>query len=430
MYSKTILKNGLTILKVPIVGAKSVLVDIFVKTGSRHEETRINGISHFLEHLFFKGSKRYPTALDLSHALDAIGAEYNANTGKEHTQFYIKAADKHLSFIFELLSDMLQRPVFSGPEIEREKGVVIEEINMYEDTPMRHVEDMLEEIMWPGHPLGRNIAGSREVIKSLTRENILDYVGAFYKPNNMILAVTGSYNAGLLNRLVKKHWGGKIVPATSPPPKWQKVKYSQRRPAYRIKSKKTEQYHFALGFRSYDHNHKYFIPQMVLATILGGGMSSRLFTEVRERRGLAYYIRAGATNYQDTGNFIIQAGVRLKAFREAMQTVMAELRKIKKHDLEKKELTKAKEYIKGTMTLSLEESESLLGWYLEQIAFRKKTLEPKKLFELVDKVTPAEIKKVARDIFQEKNLNLAVIGPAKGGRGVFTKKLVYSIMRT
>lgn len=418
MYTKKILPNGLTVLKVPIAGAKSVLVDVFVKTGSRHEEPRINGISHFLEHLFFKGSKRYPTALDLSHALDAIGAEYNANTGKEHTQFYIKAADKHLSFIFELLSDMLQRPIFAHPEIEREKGVVIEEINMYEDTPMRHVEDMLEEIMWPGHPLGRNIAGTREVIKSLTRENILDYVGTFYKPNNMILAVTGSYNERLLNGLIKKHWNEKIVPAAPPAPPWKKVRYGQRKPAYRIKPKKTEQYHFALGFRSYDHNHKYFIPQMVLATILGGGMSSRLFTEVRERRGLAYYIRAGATNYQDTGNFVIQAGVRLKAFREAMQTVMAELRKIKKHDLEKKELTKAKEYIKGTMTLSLEESESLLGWFLEQTAFRRQVLTPEKVFALVDKTTPADIKKVARDIFQKKNLNLAVIGPAKGGREI------------
>src|SRR3989344_3001603 len=152
MYHKSVLKNGLTILEVPIRGAKSVLVDVFVKVGSRNEDKRVNGISHFLEHLFFKGSKRFPTAQDLSHALDAIGAEYNANTGKEHTQYYIKAAKKHFRFIFETLTDVLQNPVFAPEEIEREKGVIIEEINMYEDTPIRHVEDILEEVMWPDQP--------------------------------------------------------------------------------------------------------------------------------------------------------------------------------------------------------------------------------------------------------------------------------------
>ena len=189
MYKKQVLKNGLTILKVPIRGAKSALVDLFVKIGSRHEQKRVNGISHFLEHLFFKGSSKYPTAQDLSHALDAIGAEYNANTGKEHTQYYIKAAKKHLPFIFDVLTDMLQRPAFAEAEIEREKGVIIEEINMYEDTPMRHVEDVLEEVMWPDQPLGRNIAGTKDVIRKIKRRDFLDYVSAYYQPQNMILAV-------------------------------------------------------------------------------------------------------------------------------------------------------------------------------------------------------------------------------------------------
>lgn len=410
MYSKRILKNGLTILKVPVEGAKSVLVDIFVKTGSRQEEPRINGISHFLEHLFFKGSKKFPTAHELSHALDAIGAAYNANTGKEHTQFYIKAAKKHLRFIFETLSDMLQNPIFDPAEIEREKGVIIEEINMYEDTPMRHVEDLVEEIMWPRHPLGRNIAGTRKVIKKITRPDIVNYVQTFYQPQNMILAVAGAFEDRLIDGLVKAFW---VDRPTKSFPKWKRAHIRQKQAILEIQPKKTEQYHLALGFRSYDHNHPNYIPQIVLATILGGGMSSRLFVEVRERQGWAYYVRASANNYQDTGNFLIQAGVRRDAIAPVIQTIMRELVKIKTTPVAARELSKAKEYLKGTLTLSLEDSESLLSWYLEQLAFRKKVFEPGEAFRAIDRVKPEQIRKIAADIFQKRKLNLAVIGPRK-----------------
>jgi predicted Zn-dependent peptidase len=410
MYTKKVLKNGLTVLAVPIKSAKSVLVDMFIKTGSRQETKNINGISHFLEHLFFKGSQKYPTAHALSHALDAIGAEYNANTGKEHTQFYIKAAKKHLRFIFEVLTDMLQHPVFAAEEIEREKGVIIEEINMYEDTPMRHVEDVLEEVMWPEQPLGRNIAGTKPVIQKITRQNILDYVGTFYQPQNMILAVVGAYDSAVLNQLVEKFWA---AVARKKFPGWQRAKERQKNSMFKLEPKKTEQYHLAMGFRSYDHNHPDDIVQIVLATILGGGMSSRLFTEIRERKGWAYYVRATPSNYQDTGNFVIQAGVRQDALPQVVKTIVAELKKIKTVPVGSSELNKAKEYLKGTLTLALEESESLLGWYLDQVAFRKKTLEPEDAFRLIDKVTAGDVRRVARDIFRAGKLNLAVVGPEK-----------------
>ncbi len=407
MFTKQILKNGLTILKVPIPSAKSVLVDVFVKTGSRQEAPRLNGISHFLEHLFFKGSRRYPTAQKLSHALDAIGAEYNANTGKEHTQFYIKAAKKHFQFIFELLTDMLQHPVFAPEEIEREKGVIIEEINMYEDMPMRHVEDILEEIMWPRQPLGRNIAGRREVVRRITRQDIFEYVNTFYQPQNMILAVAGAFAETKLRDLVDRHWAG-LLPKSFPA--WQKAKAQQRRPVVKVEPKKTEQYHLAMGFRSYHHNHPDYIPQIVLAAILGGGMSSRLFTEIRERRGWAYYVKASPTNYQDTGNFVIHAGVRLKVLPKVVETLVAELKNLKAQSVPVRELSKVKEYLKGTLTLSLEESESLLGWYLEQTAFRKRILKPERAFALIDRVTARDVQRVARHIFQDQKLNLAVVG--------------------
>lgn len=407
MYTKQTLKNGLTVLKVPIRRAKSVLVDVFVKTGSRQESTEISGISHFLEHLFFKGSKAYPTARDLSHALDAIGAEYNANTGKEHTQFYIKAAKKHLKFIFGILTDMLQRPIFAAEEIRREKGVIIEEINMYQDTPIRHVEDVLEETMWPAHPLGRNIAGKPEVVRKISRQDIRDYVKVFYQPANMILAVAGGFEEKLFNRLIRENWANlknKNFPA------WQRVRDSQTEPRFKLEYKQTEQCHIALGFRSYDQNHPRYFPQIVLATILGGGMSSRLFVEIRERRGWAYYVKASTSPYQDTGNFVIQAGIRKNVVFDSLELISRELGGIKNQLLEQRELLKAKEYLKGTLTLSLEATESLLGWFLEQVAFRKRTLEPELAFELIDKVTAADVQTVANEIFQNDRLNLAIVG--------------------
>ena len=408
MYKKEILKNGLTVLKVPIPSAQSVLVDIFVKVGSRSEDKRVNGISHFLEHLFFKGSRAYPTAQKLSHALDAIGAEYNANTGKEHTQYYIKAAKKHQKFIFEVLSDMLKNPIFAAEEIEREKGVIIEEINMYEDTPMRHVEDVLEEVMWPRHPLGRNIAGTRDVIRKISRQDILDYVGTYYKPKNLIIAVTGAYDEKLLDKMVREYWDA--LPDGNFPA-WERAKYRQTQTAVKVEPKKTEQYHLALGFRSYDHNDPRDIPQMILATILGGGMSSRLFTEIRERQGWAYYVRATPGSYQDTGNFVIQAGVRVDKLEDVVKTLTRELRKIKNEPIPPRELNKAKEYLKGTLTLSLEAHEAKLGWYLEQVAFRKEILEPQILMKRIDAVSAASVRKVAQDVFQNKKMNLSVIGP-------------------
>src|SRR3989344_5076293 len=373
MYKKQVLKNGLTVLKVPVRGARSVLVDVFIKVGSRQESPRINGISHFLEHLFFKGSAKYPTAQDLSHALDEIGAEYNANTGKEHTQYYIKAAKKHLPFIFDLLTDMLLHPVFDAKEIEREKGVIIEEINMYQDTPMRHVEDVLEEVMWPDQPLGRNIPGTKEVITKITRKNILDYVEGFYQHENMIFSVAGAYDEQELDILIHEFWN-KLK--NKPFPKWKKAVEKQTIPALTIESKKTEQMHVAVGFRS---------------------------------------------NYQDTGLFVIQAGVRQGSLNESIKVIMEQLKKIKNEPVPGRELKKAKEYIKGTLTLSLEDSESLLGWYLEQIAFRKRVLEPDQAFEEIDTVTAEDVARVARDIFQEKKLSLAVIG---AGKPVEVRKLL------
>ena len=205
-YSKKTLSNGLTIIEVPSHDAESVVVDFFVKTGSRSETAKENGISHFLEHFLFKGSKKYPSAMAISEVVDAIGGEMNANTGKEHTQFYIKAASKHLPLIFEILTDMIQNPLLDKAEMEREKGVIVEEINMYKDMPMAEIDNVLERTMWPGDALGRDIAGTKKTVTGFTREMFANYIGLHYQTSNMILGISGKYNVRQLDQLIKKYW--------------------------------------------------------------------------------------------------------------------------------------------------------------------------------------------------------------------------------
>jgi predicted Zn-dependent peptidase len=419
-YEKKILDNGITLLTVPIPDSQSVVVNFFVKTGSRNEPKKLRGISHFLEHLFFKGTKKYPSAQILSSTVEAIGAEYNAATGKEYTVFYIKAAANHLPFIFDVLSDMLLRPILDPQEIEREKGVILEEMRMYRDTPMRHVPDLLEELMWPASDLGAQIVGDEKTIASISRKDILGYLGKHYVNPNLIIAVAGKFSEKELDGLIKKYWtrgkaGNRSLFRAAPAP--------ASRTAVKLEYKKTEQAHLALGFYGVDYDNPDSYGIEVLCNILGGGMSSRLFSEIRERRGLAYYVRAGQAHYQDTGSVVISAGLRLNKVEEALSVTAMELKKICTQKVGAKELKKAKENLKGRMTLALEDSESRLEWYLEQAAFCKKILNPKSAFDRVDAVTPAQVMSLAQRIFHKRNFRLALIGPFRGREQKF-KELI------
>lgn len=409
-FAKKTLPNGLTVIEVPSSDAQSVVVDFFVKTGSRSETAKENGISHFLEHFLFKGTKKYPSALAISSLIDSIGGEMNANTGKEHTQFYIKAASKYLPLIFEVLTDMLQNPLLDSRELEREKGVIVEEINMYKDTPMYEIENVLEQTMWPKDALGRDIAGSKTTVTKFTREMFADYITRHYQPKNMLLGVSGHFSPAELDRLVKRHWHnfpGKKFHG------WSRAKDRQNRPRLKLQFKETEQAHLALGFKGLSFGDKRAAAESVLSAILGGGMSSRLFMEVREKRGLAYYVRAGGSAYQDTGVFNIGAGVQTDKIGEALAVVAAELEKIKKYSVGEKELNKAREFLKGKTTLSLEDNQVRLDWFLEKAAFYKRIKTPDEVFKEIDKVTAADVQKIARDLFKKEKLSLAVIGPYK-----------------
>jgi predicted Zn-dependent peptidase len=418
-YLKKVLPNGLSIIEVPSTDAESVVVDFFVKTGSRSESENENGISHFLEHFLFKGTKKYPSALAISSLIDSIGGEMNANTGKEHTQFYIKAASKHLPLIFEVLTDMIQNPLLDAVELEKEKGVIVEEINMYKDMPMAEIENILEKTMWPNDSLGRDIAGTKEIVTKFTTEMFSSYISRHYQTTNMVLGISGKYDKKVFNKLVEKYW-------TKYPKKkstgWEKIKDTQNSSRLKVEYKATEQAHLSIGFKGFAYGDKRNAAQSVLSAILGGGMSSRLFMEVREKRGLCYYVSASGGNYLDTGVFNVRAGVQVEKIEEAIKTIFEVLKEIKTNTISEQELNKAKEYIKGKSILALEDNQVRLDWFLERTAFYKNIITPKEAFDRIDKVTVKDVQKVASELFQENQMSLAIIGPYKDSE-VFQKLL-------
>jgi len=409
-FEKVTLENGLRIILTPMPAVRSVTAIVLCGAGSRYEKKETNGVSHFLEHMFFKGTQKRPTASDISHALDEIGADYNAFTGKETTGYHIKAASQHLPLIIDMLADMLWNSKFDGAEIEKERGVIIEELNLYEDTPMRRVAEIFEQVLWGDQPLGWDIGGRKEVIRKIQRGDFVDYISARYVPENMVLSIAGNFKKGQTVDLIKKYYGHQKSHKVSP---YIKVQEKQKKPACRVVYKKTDQAHLCLGFRGIHLTHPDRYNAAVLATILGGGMSSRLFINVREKRGLAYYVRADNETYSDTGAFVASAGVDLRRIEEAVKVILAEFAKIAKEPVSDRELKKAKEYIKGRVILSWEDSRVAAVSYGtdELVEGRVRTLDEE--LGRIDAVKASDIKRVARSLFTNARLNLSVIGPFK-----------------
>jgi predicted Zn-dependent peptidase len=337
----------------------------------------------------------------------------NANTGKEHTQYYIKAQSSYLTLIFEVLTDMIQNSLLSEEELEREKGVIVEEINMYKDVPMAEVDNILDRIMWLDSPLGQDIAGTKETVTKFTREMFAGYLKRHYQPGNIIVGISGKYKPDQIQFLLEKYW---TEVKNHPVPKWKNAKVVQKQPVLEVKYKDTQQAHLGLGFRGLDFEDKRNNAATVLSAILGGGMSSRLFYEVRERRGLAYYIRSASNNYQDTGSFTISAGIQVDKIDQAIEVILQELKRICDFAVNPKELAKAKEYIKGKTTLALEDNQARLDWFLEQEAFHKEIQTPSEFFADIEEVSAKQVEEVAKDLFQSKNANLAVLGPYKSDK--------------
>lgn len=405
------LSNGLKILKIPFKDTKAVTVLVLLKVGSRNETADVNGVSHFIEHLMFKGTPRRPNTQVISQELDSIGAEYNAFTGKDHTGYYIKAKANKAGFCLDMLADMLFNSKFDPEEIDRERGVILEEMHMYEDSPMLLAGELLEEQMFGRHhPLGRLTIGPARVIRSISREKILAYKGRFYVPNNMAVVVAGQLERDI-DRQVKRYFNNdskkKALPALK------KFRGEQKGKRIRIRYKATEQVHAALGVPGHPYGHKDLHAQILLSVIMGGNMSSRLFINIRERRGLAYFIRADNAVYEDTGAFVVQAGIDKKRIYGALEAIMAELTEVAREGVTDKELKKAKDYLAGRVALDLEDSSSVASWYGKQEILTEKLLTPEEKLRQYRRVTKGDLKRTARRLFRTNRLNLTLIGPFK-----------------
>ena len=414
-FKRTILSNGLRVLTIPMPSFESATVMVMVGAGSRYETRQNSGIAHFLEHMAFKGTQKRPNALDISTIIDGMGGESNASTGKEVTAYYIKSEASKIEISMDILSDMLQNSKLDSKEIEKEKGVIIEEINMYEDNPMRDIGDVYERLVYGDTPLGWNIVGGKNIVRKITREDFTSYMKSLYSPHNMTVVFAGGIDSKKAVGLAEKYLGNMTRFDTLT---FSKYKEKQEKPKLFLKTKKTEQAHIAIGFRTVKSDHPDKYPLEVLAAILGGGMSSRLFHEVRERRGLGYYVFASSDCYQDAGSMVSMAGVDLKRVQEAISVILTEHKKIKDKGLKIKdeELKKAKEYLKGHMVLGLENSRAVAYYYASQELLEKEIDDPDQTMKKIDAVTIKQIENVAKKYFVEKGLNIAIIGNFPSGQ--------------
>lgn len=431
-YAKSVLKNGLRIVTIPMPSLESVTVSVWIKTGSRNENAKNNGVSHFLEHMFFKGTTNRPTAKQIAEEIDQIGGVQNAGTSKEYTEYYIKCRADKIEVAFDLLSDMTLNSLLDAKEIEREKGTIIEEIRMYEDTPMMNIGEVFEGLIYSGHSLGMDIAGTEKTVSEMKRKDFVDYRSNFYSANNMILTVAGGTTQNIVEKLARQYFDK--LPLTnkqSLPLRGNQysnnIKFSNNQIAPKIKlhAKKKEQTHVILGFIADGKNYKNKYAQTLLATILGGGMSSRMFTEVRERRGLAYSIRTSMDRYTDIGYIGTYAGLDTKRAEEAVAVMLEQHHKIINHknDITKQELLKSKEFLKGHLALALEDTSDVSGFFGDQELFSDKVLTPEEVFKKVDKVTLDEVDFEAKRLFVPERLNLAIIGPYENDEKF--KKIVF-----
>lgn len=411
-YSKSVLSSGLSVVTVPMPSLESVTVTVWVKTGSRNENTKNNGVSHFLEHMFFKGTTNRPTAKQIAEEIDQIGGVQNAGTSKEYTEYYIKCRADKIEVAFDLLSDMTLNSLLDAKEIEREKGTIIEEIRMYEDTPMMNIGEVFEGLVYSGNPLEMDIAGTEKTVSEMKRKDFIDYRNTFYHASNMILTVAGGVTEKEVLALSEKYFS-KLSKSdkTHEVGPFVNIQDSAR---VKLHNKKKEQAHVILGFRADGKNYKNKYAQTLLSTVLGGGMSSRMFTEVRERRGLAYSIRTSMDRYTDIGYLGTYAGLDTKRAVEAVKVMLNEhysLINNPKFKITDAELLKSKEFLKGHLALALEDTSDVSSFFGDQELFCQKVLTPEEVFKEIDKVTMDEVNFEAKRLFVPERLNLAIIGP-------------------
>jgi predicted Zn-dependent peptidase len=402
------LDNGLRILTEQMNQVRSVSIGVWLTRGSRHESAERSGIAHFVEHMLFKGTDTR-SAEDIAQAIDSIGGQLDAFTAKEYASYYIKVLDEHLPLALDILSDIVLNPAFNAEDVEREKKVVVEEIKMVEDTPDDLVHEIFTQGFWEDHPLGRPILGTRETVESFTSESLRSYFQDAYTPQNLIVSAVGNLQHDNVRKLVEERFGhlkaSRAVTSEKPPVVVPKVL---------IRNKELEQSHVCVGTSSYPQDHDDRYASYVLNTLLGGSMSSRLFQNVREKRGLAYAVFSGLSAYRDAGSFTIYAGCANEAVSEVIDLVVSELRTIKQTPVPPAELQRAKDHLKGSLMLSLENTASRMSHVARQEIYFERQVSLDETLDGVERVTPDDVQRVASDLFRNGDLSATVLGNVNG----------------
>ena len=401
------LKGGAKLVSSAMPERLSASLVLMFAGGSRFEDERLAGVSHFIEHLFFKGTARRPTSKEIATAIESIGGFINASTDKELTAYWARVPAEHVDLGVDVLFDIVSNSKLTPADIERERSVILEELKMYEDQPQDHVQNLFEEIIWPGHPLGREIAGTIRSVANLTRDDILEYANTHYRLPNLVVGAAGSIEDAAIVESVRSRLTlpadlDGVLPTEAPPP--------LEEPRVLLRRRRTEQAHICLGVRaiSYRHPDRYAID--LLNTVLGEGMSSRLFLNIRERLGLAYDVHSFTQKYRDTGYLGIYLGVDPKRAVRAVEAAIAELRSMRDQDLLEEELDRAKEFTKGRLRLELETTNGVAFWLTYQLLVMGEIRTIEDELAMVDAVTAADVRRVARDILAGP-IQLAVIGP-------------------
>ncbi|MFH1577978.1 MAG: pitrilysin family protein [Candidatus Omnitrophota bacterium] len=409
MYNKTVLDNGLRLITHTMPKMQSVSIGVWVRVGGRYEPDNIKGIAHFLEHLVFKGSKKY-SCQQIKELIEGVGGALNGFTDEETTCYYAKLPAVKQFQALDILTDMAINPRLSQADIERERFVILEEIKMYRDLPQSYVHDILDQLLWPGHPLGLSLIGSKKTVSQLNREDLVSFQRKYYTPSDMVIAACGKLEHQKILKRLKAGTGNfkagirnVFIPAPDYDPS----------PKIKVLRKRTAQMHLAMGFYGVERNHTDKHIYSLLHVILGANMSSRLFSELREKRGLAYEIATQVKSLEDTGMFVIRAGVDNSKICLAIEVIIRELNKIRSRPVQLSELRRAKEFYIGQLRLALEGTLEHMSWIGDPILHLNTTYNFKEILKRVAKINPADLKRVARDVFKAGAVRLAIIGPLK-----------------
>ncbi|MBU6231793.1 insulinase family protein [Patescibacteria group bacterium] len=409
-FKKTTLSNGLRLVTVPMPDNPSVTVLVMVEAGSKYETKDLNGLSHFLEHMVFKGTTKRPKASDISRELDSIGAHYNAFTSQEFTGYYAKADSRHFEAILDIVSDMYLDPLFEGSEIAKEKGVIVEEIKMYRDMPQSRVHDLFMSLLYGDKPAGWDIAGTEANVRSFTKDDLRRYRGQHYVASATTVIIGGSFDEAEAAKAVEEAFAKISSGKKSGKPS---TVEEQSEPAIMTEFKETDQTHLVIGARSFAVKDPRMPAMMVLSTILGRGMSSRLFSKMRDELGICYYIKCDQDSYTDHGVLTISAGVDNSRVSEGIKGILGECERMKSEPVSDAELKKAKDYIAGTTMLELETSDARAEFCGYQETMKHEIQSPEEIIAKTAAVTAADVQKLAQDVFVNKGLNLAIIGRFK-----------------